>query len=170
MRKQIAEALIGILGGAKARELPHGPQAAAVHRGVNAARVRRLAGIAKVAVGIPSRKISWRVQTLNGKAGNGGEFRLSLGILLKRGPQHIFFPGFFLRGRLAVQRCRLCGSCSLRRCLGRITHDQALPRPRRPLLSCYAKANGRASARAQVRGRFRYSRMKGVPIFGRYLL
>src|SRR5216683_2313642 len=72
------------------------------HRRVNPARVRRLARIAEVAVRIPSRKISGRVQALNGKAGNRGEFRLALGIFLKRGPQRIFFPSFFFRGRLAA--------------------------------------------------------------------
>ena len=44
LREQIAEALVGVFGGAEAGELAHGPEASAIHRGMNAARVRRLAG------------------------------------------------------------------------------------------------------------------------------
>ena len=36
--EQVAEALVGLLGGAEAGELAHRPQPAAVHRGVDAAR------------------------------------------------------------------------------------------------------------------------------------
>ena len=42
--EQIAKALVGVFGGAEAGELAHGPEAAAIHRGVNAAGVGRLAG------------------------------------------------------------------------------------------------------------------------------
>ena len=59
LREQIAEALVGVLGGAKAGELAHGPQAAAIHGGMNAARVGRLAGIAEVALRVPAGEISW---------------------------------------------------------------------------------------------------------------
>ena len=38
--EQVAEALVRLLGGAEARELPHRPQLPAVHRRVDAARVR----------------------------------------------------------------------------------------------------------------------------------
>jgi len=43
LRQQIAESLIGVFGSAEAGELAHRPQAAAMHRRVNAAGVRRLA-------------------------------------------------------------------------------------------------------------------------------
>ena len=56
LREQVAEARVGILGGAEAGELAHGPQAAAVHAGVDAARVGRLAGQAEIAVGGSSRR------------------------------------------------------------------------------------------------------------------
>ena len=39
--EQVAEALVGLLGGAEARELAHRPQPPAVHRRVDAARERR---------------------------------------------------------------------------------------------------------------------------------
>src|SRR6185369_13548778 len=41
--EQVAEALVGLLGRAEARELAHRPEAAAVHRRVDAARERELA-------------------------------------------------------------------------------------------------------------------------------
>ena len=46
LREKIAEAGVGVFGGAETGELTHGPQAAAVHGGVNAAGVGRLAGLA----------------------------------------------------------------------------------------------------------------------------
>ena len=42
--EQVAEALVGLLARAEAGELAHRPQAAAVHRGVDAARVGVVAG------------------------------------------------------------------------------------------------------------------------------
>ncbi len=48
VREQELEALVGLARAAEAGELAHGPQAAAVHRGVHAARVGILAGIAEV--------------------------------------------------------------------------------------------------------------------------
>ena len=44
LREEIAETRVGVFGGAEAGELAHGPQAAAMHGGVNAAGVGRLAG------------------------------------------------------------------------------------------------------------------------------
>src|SRR5919201_702757 len=46
--EQVAEALVRLLGGAEAGELPHRPQPAAVHRRVDAPRERSLARIAEV--------------------------------------------------------------------------------------------------------------------------
>jgi hypothetical protein len=45
--EQVAEALVGLLGGSEACELAHRPQPAAVHRRVDAARERELAGAAE---------------------------------------------------------------------------------------------------------------------------
>ena len=42
LREEIAETLIGVLGGSEAGELTHGPEAPSMHRGVNATRVGRL--------------------------------------------------------------------------------------------------------------------------------
>jgi len=44
LREEIAETRVGVFGSAKACELAHGPEAAAVHGGVNTAGVRWLAG------------------------------------------------------------------------------------------------------------------------------
>ena len=54
LRQQIAEALIGIFCSTKAGKLPHRPQTTAMHGGVDAPRVRRLARIAKVTFRIPA--------------------------------------------------------------------------------------------------------------------
>src|SRR5216684_3063648 len=129
LREQIAEALIGVLRRAKAGELTHGPQPPAVHRRMNAARVRGLAGIAEIAIRIPAGKIGRSVHALNRKAGNGGELRLTLGIFFQCRPQRIFFPGFLFGGRRAVRGSRL-GRCYGLRCfLGMIAHGQALAHP-----------------------------------------
>ena len=41
---QIAKALVGVLAGAEAGDLPHGPEAAAIHRRIRAAGIRILSG------------------------------------------------------------------------------------------------------------------------------
>ncbi len=61
LREEIAEALVSVLGGTEAGELPHGPEAAAVHRGMNAAGIWRLAREAEIAVGIPVGQICFGV-------------------------------------------------------------------------------------------------------------
>ena len=48
--EQVLEALVGLGGAAEAGELPHRPGLAAVHRLVDAAGVRELAGVAEVAL------------------------------------------------------------------------------------------------------------------------
>src|SRR5439155_3253168 len=48
--EQVTEALVRLLGGAETRELPHRPEPAAIHRRVDAARVRVDAREAEVAV------------------------------------------------------------------------------------------------------------------------
>src|SRR5207302_5208201 len=48
--EEVAEALVRLLSGAEAGELPHRPEPAAVHRRVNPAREREDARVAEVAV------------------------------------------------------------------------------------------------------------------------
>jgi hypothetical protein len=48
--EEVAEALVRLLGGAEAGELPHRPEAAAVHGGVDAAGEGVGAGVAEVTV------------------------------------------------------------------------------------------------------------------------
>ncbi len=52
LRKQVAIALIRFGGAAEAGVLARGPRAAAVHRGIDAARERELARVADVALGV----------------------------------------------------------------------------------------------------------------------
>ena len=46
LRKQVAIALVAFFGGAEAGVLAHGPETAAIHVGIDAARVGELAGLA----------------------------------------------------------------------------------------------------------------------------
>ncbi len=94
LREQITEALVGVRGGAESRELAHGPQASAMHGGMNAASVGRLAGEAKIACRIPLLQIGLSVETANGIAGYGREFFLAFRALPQRGLECVLFPGF----------------------------------------------------------------------------
>src|ERR1700726_720594 len=73
LRKQVSETRVGILGRAKSGELAHGPPPAAIHRWVNAARVRGLARLAQVALRVPVCEIGWGIKLTDGMAGYGGE-------------------------------------------------------------------------------------------------
>src|SRR5258706_7760614 len=55
--QQVAEALVGLLCGAETRELAHRPEAAAIHRRINAARERIDPRIAEVAVVIDRHRL-----------------------------------------------------------------------------------------------------------------
>jgi hypothetical protein len=72
---QVAEALVGLLGRAEARELAHRPQAAAVHRRVHAAREGIAAGHADLA-GL--RQIGLGVEGLDGQPAQGREGDVAL--------------------------------------------------------------------------------------------
>ena len=63
MLEQVAEARVRLLGGAEARELPHRPEPAAVHRRVDAARERIRARVAEVAL-VVDRRVVGRVERL----------------------------------------------------------------------------------------------------------
>ena len=64
--EQELEALVGLPRRAEAGELPHGPEPAAVHGGVDAARERVLAGIAEVGFGVEAGEAVRRVERLDG--------------------------------------------------------------------------------------------------------
>ena len=72
VRGQVAEALVRLLRRAEARELAHRPQPAAVHRRVDAARERELAGPAEVAL-VVDVDVVGRVERLVLDAGDRGE-------------------------------------------------------------------------------------------------
>src|SRR5271156_1494456 len=98
-----------------------------MHRGVNAARVGRLTGEAQIAIGIPSGKIGWSIEALDGIAGDRREFGLALGTLFERGAKRILFPGKFLGGRLARNGRRVKGGNRWSASSGFFTHGMALP-------------------------------------------
>ena len=91
--EQEAEAFVGLPRRAEAGELPHGPEPAAVHGGVDAARERILAGVAEVGVGVEAVEAVGRVQGFDGHAADGG------GRLLAQGSGGVFFLPAFLRRR-----------------------------------------------------------------------
>ena len=79
--EEVAEALVGLLDRAEARELAHRPQPPAVHRGVDAAGVGELARMAEVAVGVPALEVLLGVERLDGLPRDGLEERVPLGLL-----------------------------------------------------------------------------------------
>ncbi len=119
LRKEIAEALVGVFGGPESRELAHGPEPAAVHRRMDAACVRRLAREAEVAVRVPIWQIRFGVQPANRVRGNRGEFGLALRTFFKSGLEGVFLPRLFfggglaMRGRSLCRWYRLCGSLGM---------------------------------------------------------
>src|SRR5947209_14176133 len=78
-------------------------RSAAVHRGVNSARVRRLAWETQVAVRVPIGEVRFGVQPANRMPGNRGELGQPLGAFFQRGLKRVFHPGLFLGGRLSVR-------------------------------------------------------------------
>jgi len=66
--EQEAKALVGLPGGAEAGKLSHGPQPAAIHRSMYAARKWILTGKAKFRVGIEAVEAVPRVEWLDGHA------------------------------------------------------------------------------------------------------
>ena len=80
MAEQVAEALVGLLGRAEPGELAHRPQPPAVHRRVHAARERKLARVADVALGVVLGQVLLRVEGLDRLAGDRREERVTLGL------------------------------------------------------------------------------------------
>ncbi len=80
--EQVVEALVGLLGGAEARELAHRPEAAAVHRRVDAAREREAAGDADaiVAVCVDGDHVVGRVERVDLLARERDELGVALGV------------------------------------------------------------------------------------------
>ena len=74
--EEIAIALVGFDGGAEAGVLAHGPEAAAVHGGVDAAGVGKFAGVADGRFWIRAGKIVLRVEAIDRKTGERGELVL----------------------------------------------------------------------------------------------
>src|SRR5207248_5252979 len=108
-------------GCAKAGELPHGPQAAAMHSGMDATGVGRLSRITEFCLCIPVRQIGFGVEPANRMAGNRCELPVTLGIFLQNGRKRFFFPGSFFGRRIANCACLVFGRKSRSLLVG-ITH------------------------------------------------
>ena len=115
--QQIFITLVGFLRRGEARELPHGEKLAAISGGVNAARVGRLAGIAKIFFFAPVlRQIGFGIEASNRHAGNRSEACTALlvkiharerangtlGIFLDRGSERLLRPVLFCVSRLSI--------------------------------------------------------------------
>jgi len=84
--------------------LPHGEQLTAISRGVNAARVGRLAGIAQIFFLAPVfREIGQSIKTADGDAGNCGEAGAAVLVYVySRGRTYRVLGSFLERGRKGV--------------------------------------------------------------------
>jgi hypothetical protein len=69
MLEEVLESLVGVLGRPKPGELPHGPEPASVHAGIDAAGVRELARRSEIAVRRPSLDMVCRIELLDIQAG-----------------------------------------------------------------------------------------------------
>ena len=66
---QVAVAAVGFLGGGVASVLPHSPQPSPIHGGLDAARIRILAGKTElIEIGVVFR---WKIQPLDRNGGRG---------------------------------------------------------------------------------------------------
>ncbi len=142
LREQITKALIGVFGGAEAGELAHGPEAAAIHGGMNAAGVRRLARVAEIFLGRPIREIGGSVEALDRIVGDGGELFRALRRLFESWLKNFLFP-FEFGGRGFATRFGLRAGCHRRdaiflghrssasreRCSGPECHCRSIARP-----------------------------------------
>jgi hypothetical protein len=90
MVEQVAEALVGLLGGAEARELAHRPQAPAIHRRVDAARERIAAR--QPDLGLVG-EVGLGVERLDRKAAQRSERHIALAA------ERVGLPPFGLGGR-----------------------------------------------------------------------
>src|SRR5688572_13203496 len=77
--QQMLVALVRVLGCAESRELTHGPQPAAVAARMNAARVRKLAGIAEVSAIVEIAHIVSRIEAIDWAPRDRGERLFGVG-------------------------------------------------------------------------------------------
>ncbi len=101
--EQVAEALVGLLGRAEARELAHRPQAPAVHRRVDAAREGIDARPPVVVLVLAAAgEVGLRVQRLDGRAAQRRERDVALGSERVRGAPLGFGRRWVMGGRHSV--------------------------------------------------------------------
>src|SRR6266508_3105829 len=90
--EEVAVAAVGLGRRAEARVLAHGPEPAAVHRGLHAARVRELARETHVAEVVLVRDVLGSVDALERRAVGSREEPRPVGRLVERGPERPRFP------------------------------------------------------------------------------
>ena len=90
-------ALVGLLGRAEPRELPHRPQLAAVAGRMDAADVGKFARIVELALVVEPGEVVGRVEARDGAAGDGRERHVALGRALQRRLEHFTLPPLPLR-------------------------------------------------------------------------
>ena len=88
--EEIAIALVGFDGGAEAGVLAHGPEAAAVHGGVDAAGVGEFAGVADGGVWVGGGEIGLGVEAVDGEARKTCEMVFAFGGGVGFGVGHFF--------------------------------------------------------------------------------
>src|ERR1700687_1835688 len=78
LAEQVAIALIGFRSAAETRVLAHGPEAAAVHRGVDTTGIWKFAWKAESFFRVPTAQRVSRIEPLNRPTGNGYEAKFAL--------------------------------------------------------------------------------------------
>src|SRR5262249_42619122 len=116
------EALVGLAGGAETGELAHGPQAAAVHAGVDAAGKRELPGGAEVRVGVEAVEALRGVERVHGDGADRGRRLLAEG-----GGAVLLLPAFARGG------VRNGGHVRVPLCCAHTSLVDATPRSRSPI-------------------------------------
>ena len=122
LRDEILEAPVGVLAGAEAGDLPHGPQTAAIHRRIRPARERILPGQTDVL--LRHSHVERRIDALHRNSAQRVELFLTLFLLLEEAGDLVALPQL----ELLLQRSHR------RRFFGSV-HDLILKRSRRSTVS-----------------------------------
>ena len=78
MLEEVFEAAVSILGRPEAGELPHGPEPAPIHGGIDATRVGKLSRMAQILLKRPVLQIVARIDAIDVESREGGEVRFAV--------------------------------------------------------------------------------------------
>ena len=90
--EQVEKALVGVLGCTEAAELAHGPEAAAIHAGVNSPGIGGFSGESHLLSGVEVFQVLGAVEILDGVARDAGELRQPRGKPFPGGSEGLLFP------------------------------------------------------------------------------